>query len=105
MNNFNQVKEEYSLKYKGFGSYTECMTRTLFTGLSSFALTFSALYFIQVLFKSHLPYQHKSFFVAPAVVSSGIAWIVTSRGARVCQETWVSSESKYTDFNSKELKN
>ncbi|XP_035215420.1 transmembrane protein 141-like [Stegodyphus dumicola] len=102
MNNFKQVKEQYSEKFKGFASYTECMTRALFTGLSSFALTFSALYFTQVLLKSRLPYQHKYFLVLPSIVSSATAWTVTSRRTKVCQDIWVSSEPHYTEYREQE---
>ncbi|GFS96300.1 transmembrane protein [Nephila pilipes] len=98
MNDIRRVKEEYSEKFKGFGLYTECMTRALFTGLSSFALTFSALYFSQALLKSRLPYSQKYFMILPSVASSGVAWIVTSRRAQKCQDAWRTSEPLYTHF-------
>ncbi|GFQ98898.1 transmembrane protein [Trichonephila clavata] len=99
MNDFKRVKEDYSTKFKGFGVYTECMTRALFSGLSSFALTFSGLYFSQALLKSRLPYSQKYFMILPAITSSGVAWIVTSRRAQKCQDAWRTSENVYTQYD------
>ncbi|KAG8193814.1 hypothetical protein JTE90_029548 [Oedothorax gibbosus] len=101
MNDFKRVKKEYSDKFKGFASYTECITRAMFTGLSSFALTFSGLYFTQYLLKSRLPYQKKYFLVLPAITSSGVAWVITSRRAQVCQDSWKHAEHSYTDYDLK----
>ncbi|XP_015928116.1 transmembrane protein 141 [Parasteatoda tepidariorum] len=101
MDDFKKVKETYSQKFKGFGSYTECMTRGLFTGLSSFALSFSAMYFTQVLLKRHLPYEQKYFLLLPSIASTIIAWKVTSERAKLCQDAWVSSEAQYTSYDKK----
>ncbi|XP_055942524.1 transmembrane protein 141-like [Argiope bruennichi] len=98
MNDFKKVKEQYSEKFKGFGVYTECMTRALFYGVSSFALTFSGLYFSQALLKSRLPYSQKYFLILPSVVSTCVAWTVTSRRAQRCQDEWRTSEPLYTRF-------
>lgn len=65
-----------------------------------FLLGFSALYFTQYLLKSRLPYQRKYFLVLPSVASCGVAWVITSKRAKVCQDCWTTAE--YTDF---ELKN
>ena len=44
MNNVNELKSRYNQIYPAFGSYTECMSRTLLTGLSSSVLgTFYSL--------------------------------------------------------------
>lgn len=37
MNDIKALKNQQKEKHPGFGSYLECMTRTLFTGLSAFA--------------------------------------------------------------------
>jgi hypothetical protein len=38
MENVNELKKQQSEVHPGFGSYLECMTRALFTGLASFTL-------------------------------------------------------------------
>lgn len=38
MNDIKRLKEQQKEKHPGFGSYLECMTRALFTGLSGFTL-------------------------------------------------------------------
>ncbi|GBN20634.1 hypothetical protein AVEN_99120-1 [Araneus ventricosus] len=95
------VKERPMAKYlktKGFGLYTECMTKALFYGVSSFALTFSGLYFSQGLLRSRLPYSQKYFLILPSVVSTCVAWTVTSRRAQKCQDEWRTSEPLYTRY-------
>ncbi|GIY44329.1 uncharacterized protein CDAR_313921 [Caerostris darwini] len=98
MNNFGRVKEEYKEKYKGFAAYTECMTRALFYGVGSFALTFSGLYFSQALLTSRLPYSQKYFMILPSIASTCVAWRVTSKRTQNCQDTWRTSEPMYTQY-------
>ena len=38
MNDIKRLKEQQKDKHPGFSSYLECMTRTLFSGLATFAL-------------------------------------------------------------------
>lgn len=38
MENVNELKKQQSEIHPGFGSYLECMTRALFTGLAAFTL-------------------------------------------------------------------
>jgi hypothetical protein len=38
MNDIKKLKEQQKDKHPGFGSYLECMTRALFTGLAGFTL-------------------------------------------------------------------
>lgn len=47
MNNIKQLKDSQREAHPGFDSYLECMTRSLFTGLSAFVL--SKLFVICVL--------------------------------------------------------
>jgi len=38
MENINELKKQQSDIHPGFGSYLECMTRALFTGVAAFTL-------------------------------------------------------------------
>lgn len=48
-----------------------------------------------------MPYQSKYFLVAPSIVSTVVAYTVTSRKIKDCQEHWVSSERYYTGYEQK----
>jgi len=96
MNDMNKLKEQYGEKYKGFGSYTECMSRALLTGLATFALTFSGTYFAQHLLQVKLPQKPTTRLIAPAILGCVTAWVVTARRTKACQMAWMSTENKHS---------
>ncbi|XP_055614528.1 transmembrane protein 141 [Uranotaenia lowii] len=96
MIDIRRVKEEQREKHPGFGSYLECMTRSLFTGLASFTLGFSATYFLQKLLSKHLPYQQKTGILISSLVAVGASYKVTSDRTKACQAAWMAAEDKYT---------
>lgn len=91
-----RLKEIYKDEHPAFGSYLECMTRTLFGGLASFTLVFSSSYFAQKGLRRYIPYSEKSFFLVSTVISAGAAYYLTSIGTKNCQAGWLSAEDKVT---------
>lgn len=93
MNDIKRLKEQQREKHPGFSSYLECMTRALFTGLSTFALGFSGLHFTQKLLEHRLPYDRTKTGVLISVCVSVVAtYKVTSDRTHDCQQQWIESE-------------
>lgn len=95
MNNINKLKADQKDKHPGFGSYLECMTRALFTGLATFALGFSGTHFTQKIFARYLPYNTKTVGVlVSSIISVAGTYKVTADRTLDCQTAWVDSEKK-----------
>jgi len=104
MNNFGEVKERYQQIYPGFGSYTECMSRALFSGLSGTIFGFASTFYIQSTFQKKLPYSPKGNIIVSSVAAILIGYKVTSSKARACQAGWLAGEEKHTYFTENESK-
>ncbi|KAK7864881.1 hypothetical protein R5R35_001973 [Gryllus longicercus] len=96
MNDVRKLKEQYKDEHPAFGSYLECMTRTLFGGLAAFTLAFSSAYFAQKGLRKYLPYNDKNFILVSTAVSTGITYFLTSRATKNCQAGWMAAEDKVT---------
>ncbi|GAB0097642.1 uncharacterized protein DMENIID0001_133070 [Sergentomyia squamirostris] len=96
MNDIKALKNQQKEKHPGFNSYLECMTRTLFTGLTAFGFGFSGTYFLQKLLQKHLPYKKNLFILTSSVVGAGIAYKVTRDRTQACQSAWLAFEEKHT---------
>ncbi|XP_055545163.1 transmembrane protein 141 [Wyeomyia smithii] len=94
MNDIRRLKEQQREKHPGFSSYLECMTRALFTGLTSFTLGFSATYFLQKLLTKRLPYSQKSGILVSSLIATGISYKITSDRTKACQTGWLADEGK-----------
>ncbi|XP_046405994.1 transmembrane protein 141 [Ischnura elegans] len=101
MNNIKALKEQYKDVHPGFGSYMECMSRTLLTGLSSFTIAFAATYIGQSLSKRYLPYSKKSFVIFSSLFAAAVSYRVTSVRSKACQAGWMAAEEKHTYFTEK----
>ncbi|XP_071455200.1 transmembrane protein 141 [Hetaerina americana] len=99
MDNINALKEQYKDVHPGFGSYMECMSRTLLTGLASFTLAFAGTYIGQNLLKKNLPYKEKSFVIISSLVATAVSYRVTSVRTKACQAGWLAAEEKHTYFS------
>ncbi|KAG4073111.1 hypothetical protein HA402_009530 [Bradysia odoriphaga] len=96
MNNIRQLKESQREAHPGFSSYLECMTRSLFTGLSAFVLAFSGTYFGQKLVAKRLPYTQKTFILVSSAVAVAASYKVTIDRTNACQAAWMAAEDKHT---------
>lgn len=96
MNDIRRLKEQQREKHPGFGSYLECMTRSLFTGLATFCLGFSSTYFVQKLVSKRLPYAQQTSILISALVATGAAYKVTADRTSSCQAGWMAAEGKFT---------
>lgn len=96
MNDIRRLKEQQRDKHPGFGSYLECMTRSLFTGLATFTLGFSGTYFLQKLLSKRLPYPQKTGILISTLVATGASYKVTSDRTKSCQAGWMAAEGKFT---------
>ncbi|XP_058449610.1 transmembrane protein 141 [Malaya genurostris] len=102
MNDIRRLKEQQRDKHPGFGSYLECMTRSLFTGLASFTIGFSATYFLQKLLAHKLPYQPKTAILISSLIATGASYKVTTDRTKSCQAGWMAAEGKYTALSEEE---
>ncbi|XP_058823547.1 transmembrane protein 141 isoform X1 [Topomyia yanbarensis] len=102
MNDIRRLKEQQREKHPGFGSYLECMTRALFTGLASFTIGFSATYFLQKLLAQKLPYQQKTGILVSSLIASIASYKVTSDRTKSCQAGWMAVEEKHTALSEEE---
>lgn len=98
MENVNELKKQQSEIHPGFGSYLECMTRALFTGLASFTLAFSGSFIGQSLLKKHLPYGKNSHILISGLLAAGVSYQVTTHRTKCCQAAWMAAEDKHTYF-------
>ncbi|XP_046445112.1 transmembrane protein 141-like [Daphnia pulex] len=98
MNNINELKSRYNQIYPAFGSYTECMSRALLTGLSSSILGFSTAFCAQYLLKKKLPYAFSGNILVSSFVAVVVGFQVTSVRAKSCQAAWLAAEDKHTFF-------
>ncbi|XP_055714685.1 transmembrane protein 141 [Phlebotomus papatasi] len=103
MNDIKALKNQQKEKHPGFGSYLECMTRTLFTGLSAFAFAFTGSYFLQKLVQKQLPYKSNVFILTSSIVGVGVAYKITKDRARSCQAAWLAFEEKHTALGKAEV--
>lgn len=99
MNNNNELISQYKDAFPAFGSYMECMSRTLMTGLASFSLAFGGTYITQHLTEKYLPYSRKSHIIVSSLVACAVAYQVTSVRAKACQDGWMAAEDKHTYLN------
>jgi len=104
MNNIGEVKERYNQIYPAFGSYTECMSRALFSGLAGSIFGFSTTYFIQTLLQKKLPYSPKGNIIVSSIAAIYIGHKVTSNKSRICQDAWLAAEEKHTYFTENDPK-
>ncbi|XP_065348171.1 transmembrane protein 141-like isoform X2 [Cloeon dipterum] len=105
MNNVNQLKQQYSGTHPGIGSYLECMTRALLTGLSTFTLTFACVYVPQNILKKRLPYGPGGKILSSTILASATAYYITSKKSKLCQAGWLAVEEKHTYFTEQEKLN
>nr|CAD7447904.1 unnamed protein product [Timema bartmani] len=96
MNDINQLKKDQSEKHPAFGSYLECMTRTLFTGLAAFTLTFSGTFLAQSLAKKVVPYGRNGYVLASTCLATAVSYHITSQRTKACQAAWMAAEDKHT---------
>ncbi|XP_062560864.1 transmembrane protein 141 [Armigeres subalbatus] len=107
MNDIRRLKEQQKEKHPAFGSYLECMTRALFTGLAAFTLGFSSTYFLQKIISKRLPYQPKIGILLSTVIGTAASYKVTADRTKSCQAGWMAAEGKFTalsDRHSSDLK-
>ncbi|XP_057375396.1 transmembrane protein 141-like [Daphnia carinata] len=104
MNNVSELKSRYTQIYPAFGSYTECMSRALFTGLSSTILGFSTAFCVQNLLKKRLPYPISGNILVSSFVAVVVGFKVTSVRAQSCQAAWLAAEEKHTFFTENDTK-
>ncbi|XP_066996843.2 transmembrane protein 141 [Anabrus simplex] len=96
MNDIKRLKEEQKDIHPGFGSYLECMTRTLGIGVATFCVAFSGTYIGQRLMKKHLPYGHNIFILISSIVAVGASYQYTASRTKNCQAVWMAAEDKWT---------
>ncbi|XP_053673544.1 transmembrane protein 141 [Anopheles nili] len=96
MNDIRLLKDQQREKHPGFDSYIECMSRSLFTGLATFTLGFSGVYFLQQIGQRYLPYTKKVNILVAVIVATGASYKVTSDRTRACQARWMAVEEKYS---------
>nr|CAD7197506.1 unnamed protein product [Timema douglasi] len=96
MNDINQLKKDQSEKHPAFGSYLECMTRTLFTGLAAFTLTFSGTFLAQSLAKKVVPYSRSGYVLVSTCLATAVSYQTTSQRTKACQAAWMAAEDKHT---------
>lgn len=96
MNDIRRLKEQQKDKHPAFGSYLECMSRALFTGLAAFTLGFSSTYFLQKLLAKRLPYPQKTIILVSTVIGTGASYKVTADRTKSCQAGWMAAEGKFT---------
>ncbi|KAG5672981.1 hypothetical protein PVAND_003065 [Polypedilum vanderplanki] len=96
MNDIRRLKEQQKDKHPGFGSYLECMTRALFSGLAGFTLGFSSVYFTQKFLQKRFPHQLQTNILISTLVGSFAAYKVTSERTKSCQAAWLAVEEKHT---------
>lgn len=99
MNDIRKLKEQQKDKHPGFGSYLECMTRALFTGLAGFTLGFSSIYFTQKLIQRRLPYALQTNILISTLTGSAVAYKLTSDRTKSCQAAWLAAEDKHTSLS------
>jgi len=98
MENINELKKQQSDIHPGFGSYLECMTRALFTGVAAFTLAFSGSFIGQTLLKKHIPYGKNTYILLSAILATGVSYHVTTQRTKSCQAAWMAAEDKHTYF-------
>lgn len=103
MNDIRRLKEQQKDKHPAFGSYLECMTRALFTGLVTFTLGFSSIYFLQKLVAKRLPYPQKSAILVSTVIGTVASYKVTADRTKSCQAGWMAAEDKFTALSDNQL--
>ncbi|XP_069693095.1 transmembrane protein 141 [Periplaneta americana] len=96
MENINELKKQQSAIHPGFGSYLECMTRALFTGLAAFTLAFSSTFIGQSLMKKHLPYGRNNYILVSGCLAAAVSYQVTTQRTKSCQAAWMAVEDKHT---------
>ncbi|KDR13949.1 transmembrane protein 141 [Zootermopsis nevadensis] len=98
MENINELRKRQSEIHPGFGSYLECMTRALFTGLAAFTLAFSGSFIGQSLLKKNLPYGRNGHILASSILAAIVSYQVTTQRTKSCQAAWMAAEDKHTYF-------
>ncbi|XP_030559570.1 transmembrane protein 141 [Drosophila novamexicana] len=96
MNDIKRLKEQQRDKHPGFDGYLDCMTRALFTGLSSFCLGFAGTYFVQKAVQTKIRYPVKCNVLVSSLVATGVAYQTTSTRTKSCQAAWMAYEGKHT---------
>ncbi|XP_037952287.1 uncharacterized protein LOC119682836 [Teleopsis dalmanni] len=96
MNNIKQLKDQERSNHPGFDSYINCMTRSLFTGLASFCLSFSCCYFAQKVLEAKSRFPGRYNILVSTVIASCTAYQVTSQRTKACQAGWMAAEGKHT---------
>lgn len=114
MNDIKRLKEQQRDKHPGFDGYLDCMTRALFTGLSSFCLGrhfincqnnciifilfvgFAGTYFVQKAVQTKIRYPVKYNVLVSSLVATGVAYQTTSTRTKSCQAAWMAYEGKHT---------
>ncbi|KAH8338607.1 uncharacterized protein Dana_GF26327 [Drosophila ananassae] len=96
MNDIKSLKDQQREKHPGFDGYLDCMTRSLFTGLAAFCLSFSGTYFAQKIVQSRIRYPPKYNILISSLVATGVSYQTTSERTKSCQARWMAFEEKHS---------
>ncbi|XP_017052641.1 transmembrane protein 141 [Drosophila ficusphila] len=96
MNDIKRLKDQQREKHPGFDGYIDCMTRSLFTGLATFCLSFSGTYFAQKIIQSRIRYPAKFNILIASLVATGVSYQTTSSRTKSCQAAWMAFEEKHS---------
>ncbi|EDX14434.1 transmembrane protein 141 [Drosophila simulans] len=101
MNDIKRLKDQQREKHPGFDGYMDCMTRSLFTGLATFCLSFSGTYFAQKIVQSKIRYPIKYNILISSLVATGVSYQTTSTRTKACQAAWMAFEDKHSVLKEK----
>ncbi|XP_016952620.1 transmembrane protein 141 [Drosophila biarmipes] len=101
MNDIKRLKDQQREKHPGFDGYIDCMTRSLFTGLATFCLSFSGTYFAQKIIQSRIRYPVKYNILVSSLVATGVSYQTTSTRTKSCQAAWMAFEDKHSVLKEK----
>ncbi|XP_017079941.1 uncharacterized protein LOC108113757 [Drosophila eugracilis] len=101
MNDIKRLKDQQRERHPGFDGYIDCMTRSLFTGLATFCLSFSGTYFAQKIVQSRIRYPAKYNILISSLVATGVSYQTTSTRTKSCQASWMAFEEKHSVLNEK----
>ncbi|XP_065722955.2 transmembrane protein 141 [Drosophila suzukii] len=101
MNDIKRLKDQQREKHPGFDGYIDCMTRSLFTGLATFCLSFSGTYFAQKIIQSRIRYPIKYNILVSSLVATGVSYQTTSSRTKSCQAAWMAFEEKHSVLKEK----
>ncbi|EDW98743.1 transmembrane protein 141 [Drosophila teissieri] len=96
MNDIKRLKDQQREKHPGFDGYMDCMTRSLFTGLATFCLSFSGTYFAQKIVQSRIRYPSKYNILISSLVATAVSYQTTSTRTKACQAAWMAFEDKHS---------